>query len=457
MDKVTEYLTARPEGASAEEIAREALGLKGAVGPVASQVIRAAAETDPRITQAAGGLWTLREVSEEKCLRDGTYVTVVSRELPDGTLEITVTRVTFDGMALTESYLVPRGRSEAAGCELNRLEGQIQGAVPGGFRFATTRRRLNQVSRLQIGRDALPQGLCLSKLARRCFPDQTIRSCSDISNALGLAYVEPPDSEAMSKLQADLFLGLLERFEAREIYSLDAVREDLRPMVAAVDFEAFAFDEDYLDDLPACPGVYVMRDTDGKVIYVGKSVHLRDRVRTYFARRTEREEKTRKILDRIWTVEVQEVGSDLEAQILEARLIEATRPEFNTQVEVHERKDVSERAPFLIVLPSADHESVEVFCTRSDRGILPVRVRKDLTDWEEGWARLSAFLAEPASDLEPDEVAAHRILKGWVERNREKVNLIDVGDAGESAQLKRLVESHIREADDDDWEKVWRI
>ena len=201
-----------------------------------------------------------------------------------------------------------------------------------------------------------------------------------------------------------------------------------------------------------------MRDVDGKVIYVGKSIHLRDRVRTYFAKRSERATKTLKILDRIWTVEVEEVGSELEALILEARLIQATRPEFNTQQDIHERgEDAEKRDPFLVILPSSDVGSVELFCVRPDREICRVSVRKDMTDWATGWSRIDGFLKGDPDELEPAELAAHRILQSWIHRNVEKVNLIDVVGAGESDNLRRLLEEHIREADDEAWEKVWRV
>jgi hypothetical protein len=456
MDKVSEYLAARPEGATAEDIAREALGLTGAVGGVASSVIRAAAETDPRITEVDGGLWALRNATQSKRLRERAYVVIASREQPDGALGVGVTRVTFAGDLTTESFVIPRGRSESGVTEFNRLQGLVTNAEVGGFRFSTTRSSVNQISRLQVGRTCLSQGLCLSKLARRCYPDQKIRSCADVAEALGLSYVEPPDTTSASEQQATLLLGLLEQFEARDINTIEGVLEDLRPMVTAVDFEAFAFDETYLDDLPECPGVYVMRDVDGKVIYVGKSVHLRDRVKTYFAKRSEREEKTLKILDRIWTVEVQEVGSELEALMLEARLIQATQPEFNKQVEVHER-GVSDRPPYVLVLPSADPESVELFCVRSDLEIGTVRTRKDLADWGEGWSSLNDYFSREAAELNDSDLAAHRILAGWLQQNGEKINLIDLGDAGATENLKGILEAHIRDADDAAWEKVWRI
>lgn len=458
MDRLTEYLEARPEGASAEEIAREALGLKGAVGPVAQQVVRAAAEADARIAEVGEGRWAIREAPVERGLRTTPYAVLHVGRPDDGSLTVTVTRVTFKGADEVTSFTLGTERNGAATASVQALRDLLEGTVPAAYRFAGARDAVNRATRFLAGREGVGAGLCLARLARRAFPRRPIRNCIDIADALGLSYVDGADPVSAVRAQGELLLGLLERFEARDVDTIEALGEDLQPTVTAVDFEAFAFDEAYLDDLPAGPGVYVMRDADGQVIYVGKSIHLRDRVKTYFAKRSEREEKTLKILERIWTVEVETVGSELEALILEARLIQATRPEFNKQVDVHERgSGETGRGPFLLVLPSADPDSVELFCVRPDRPIARTRVRKDLADAAEAWSWVDGFFDGETVEIDDVERAGHHILDGWMTRNGPKVNMIGVDDAGDRENLRRLVEGHVRAADDDGWEKVWRV
>ncbi|MBS12487.1 MAG: hypothetical protein CME19_12885 [Gemmatimonadetes bacterium] len=454
MDRVTQFLSDRPQGATAEEIAREALGLKGAVGPVAAQVIRAASEEDPRIVEERDGLWVFREKGGDRRLRETTYVIVASRDRDDGAVEFGIVRATFDGIDSVETYTVEPGAAESAVRVIEQLSTSIGACLPSGFRLSSARRRLNGMARLYIGRTIVPSGICIARLARRCFRNVRIRSSADVAEALGLPYFEPSSIEEDVKTQTDLLLGLLEQYESRGLDTIDSVLDELRPTLTDVDFEAFTFDEAYLDDLPTDPGVYVMRDAEGKVIYVGKSVHLRDRVKTYFSRRSEREQKTLRILERIWTVELEVVGSELEAMILEARLIQATRPEFNKQVAIHDRGKPDD-APFVLVLPSADRESVELLCVRPDAPIGTVRVRKDLADWEDGWSELKQCLAY-VPEVDEDEVA-RKIVWGWIDRNREKVNLVRPEDVGEALELKRVLADHISDTTDEAWEKVWRI
>ena len=86
--------------------------------------------------------------------------------------------------------------------------------------------------------------------------------------------------------------------------------------------------EEELKKLPAKPGVYIMRDKTDTVIYVGKAVILRNRVRQYFRKnnKTARIEKMVSLIDHF---EYIVVGSEDEALILECNLIKKYRPRFN--------------------------------------------------------------------------------------------------------------------------------
>lgn len=86
-----------------------------------------------------------------------------------------------------------------------------------------------------------------------------------------------------------------------------------------------------LDALPAKPGVYLMRDVCDRVIYVGKAVNLRARVRSYFHASAQHTAKVRRLVGEVQDVEVIVTDSELEALILEANLIKRYRPRFNVR------------------------------------------------------------------------------------------------------------------------------
>ena len=92
-----------------------------------------------------------------------------------------------------------------------------------------------------------------------------------------------------------------------------------------------------LDTLPTKPGCYIMRNAATEVIYVGKAVNLRNRVRSYFQDRSDQDRKTSKLVTQIHDLEWIVVGSELEALILEMNLIKRYRPRFNVRLKDDKR------------------------------------------------------------------------------------------------------------------------
>lgn len=84
-----------------------------------------------------------------------------------------------------------------------------------------------------------------------------------------------------------------------------------------------------LPHLPDGPGVYLWKDVDGQVLYVGKAKRLRSRVRSYWAQDHEASPKTRGLLRKVRDLETIVVPTEAHALILEATLIKEYRPRFN--------------------------------------------------------------------------------------------------------------------------------
>lgn len=81
--------------------------------------------------------------------------------------------------------------------------------------------------------------------------------------------------------------------------------------------------------LPDKPGVYLMKDEHGRIIYVGKAVNLKNRVRSYFQSGKNHSAKVRAMVARIVDLEYIVTGSEMEALILECNLIKKHRPKYN--------------------------------------------------------------------------------------------------------------------------------
>lgn len=92
-----------------------------------------------------------------------------------------------------------------------------------------------------------------------------------------------------------------------------------------------------LATLPAKPGCYIMKNKEGVIIYVGKAINLKNRVRSYFHADSSHDEKTRRLVQNIADLEWIVVGSELEALILEMNLIKKHRPKYNIRLKDDKR------------------------------------------------------------------------------------------------------------------------
>ncbi len=111
---------------------------------------------------------------------------------------------------------------------------------------------------------------------------------------------------------------------------------------------------------PAAPGVYLMKDAEGRVIYVGKAKNLRNRTSTYFTKAAAEEHRTAELVKHIADIDFIAADSEVDALLMEARLVKDIQPRFNTDL-----KD-DKSFPYLQIRIREDYPRVEF--TRKPRG-----------------------------------------------------------------------------------------
>jgi excinuclease ABC subunit C len=121
--------------------------------------------------------------------------------------------------------------------------------------------------------------------------------------------------------------------------------------------------ERQLKGLPAKPGVYLFRDGQGEVLYVGKAKSLRPRVRSYFQRTPDTRAQIAQLPARVEDVEVIVTGTEAEALHLEQNLVKRHRPPFNIRL----RDDKS--FPYIAVTVEDDYPRVMFTRERHRRGV----------------------------------------------------------------------------------------
>ena len=122
--------------------------------------------------------------------------------------------------------------------------------------------------------------------------------------------------------------------------------------------------ESRLRKLPAKPGVYLLRDDRGDVLYIGKAKSLRPRVRSYFQQGGPGRATIRQLPERVADVEVIVTGSEVEALHLEQNLVKRHRPPFNVRL----RDDKS--FPYIAVTVEDEYPRVMFTRERHRRGVV---------------------------------------------------------------------------------------
>ncbi|MFO0961196.1 MAG: excinuclease ABC subunit UvrC [Isosphaeraceae bacterium] len=115
--------------------------------------------------------------------------------------------------------------------------------------------------------------------------------------------------------------------------------------------------------LPNAPGVYLLKDAQGRVLYIGKARNLRARAGSYFQKGAEADPRIRDWIGQVVTVDFLEAASEVDALLAEARLIKDIQPKYNKDL----RDDKS--FPYLQVTTGEDFPRVNFTREPLDRGV----------------------------------------------------------------------------------------
>jgi DNA polymerase III subunit epsilon len=198
--------------------------------------------------------------------------------------------------------------------------------------------------------------LCTLRLSRRLMPGLPSYKLDSLCAALGFTFVQQhragPDAEAT----LSVFEHLLQLAMGRGLESVAALAKlQLQPVMRKR--RKGRVDEAQVASLPTGPGVYLLKDVFGQVVYVGKSVNVRQRVRTHLRPKgtacSPGQPRLRRRLPHIADVEAIETNSELEALLLESKLVKRYLPEANSLLRDYRdypfiKLDLRERHPRLV-------------------------------------------------------------------------------------------------------------
>jgi len=209
-------------------------------------------------------------------------------------------------------------------------------------------------------------------------------------------------------------------------------------------------------ELPRRPGVYLFRDDDGELIYVGKAKSLRERVRSYFRAEARQDPRLRRLVGDIAAVETILAGSEAEALLLESTLIRENTPRYNLQLRddksyPYVKVTVQEPFPRVLVTRRLESDGSRYFGpftnVKSMRRALRL-IKSTFTVRSCDWPLPERGPDRPCLDYHIDQCKAPCV--GWQSQQdyREMIDQILEILAGRTASLRSRIEREMREASD---------
>jgi excinuclease ABC subunit C len=127
-------------------------------------------------------------------------------------------------------------------------------------------------------------------------------------------------------------------------------------------------------NFPDSPGVYLMKDASGKIIYIGKAISLKKRVRSYFQRSRNRDPKINLLLSNIRDIDFVKTKSEAQALILEAGLIKKNYPRYNIELRDDKSypfiKVTHEEFPTIMIVRPRKKDNAEYFGAYTSASLL---------------------------------------------------------------------------------------
>jgi len=200
-------------------------------------------------------------------------------------------------------------------------------------------------------------------------------------------------------------------------------------------------------DAPATPGVYVLKDDEERPIYVGKAVNLRRRLRAHFAGRRWRAIGPE--MSRVAGAEWIQVGSELEALLRESALIHELKPAVNVQTGAPalRTRDVPRALvrDVVVLVPSAEADSVELVAARADGGWMIQRTRRSGADLAVHTQRLMRFFRSVLPRRGQESPALAPIVFSWLARRGQSATRIDLRDVRDARELRARLTALVRD------------
>ncbi len=178
------------------------------------------------------------------------------------------------------------------------------------------------------------RALCTVRLARRLLPKQLKKNLGDLAAYFGIPITERHRAKGDCQATVGVLHKLIEI--AQEKHRIEHLEELLSLQYKALRVfkrepkHIRTLRETLLPKLPEQPGVYFFYSEQGELLYIGKSKNLKSRVSSYFTDTEHKADKVKELVMYVRKIDCRTTGSELEALLLESKLIKLHKPRYNT-------------------------------------------------------------------------------------------------------------------------------
>jgi DNA polymerase III subunit epsilon len=352
--KLHAFLTERPAGADARELMGLLFSGGGSDPELGARIVHGLIGEDPNFAfDAESQLWSLsRSATLRVPLDEADFVvvdleTAAPRPSPDAIIEIGAYRMrgrrivdSFESL-LRPSVPIPRFVAKLTSItdEMVAQAPLIKDVLPtfraflGEAVLVAHNAQFDQSFldfefRRLFGIGLLNPLLCTLRMSRSLLPSLKRRRLDLLAEYFGLSTAGRHRGLGDARMAAELLSIFLEMSEKAGICRLDRLLDRHARSPAGRRLERHIAPET-IAAMPRSPGVYLMRNNRGDLLYVGKAVRLRDRVASYFNAGAGVTAKSAELVSHVWAIETRLTRSALEAALLEARLIREFKPPYN--------------------------------------------------------------------------------------------------------------------------------
>jgi DNA polymerase-3 subunit epsilon len=377
-EKLHAFLRERPGGADAHELAGLLFRGLGSDPELTARLIHGLLGRDPNFHHDdATGMWSLREAASWRVPLDEAPFVVVDLETTGGRVApgsiIEIGAYRMRGRRILEPFAslirprmaVPRFITGLTSITNEMLEDAppietvlpafrefIDGAVIVAHNAQFDRSFLDFEFRRLFGIGLLNPVLCTVRMARRLLPSLKRRRLDLLAEHFGLSTEGRHRGLGDARMAAELFSIMLEIVAQMGLDRLDRLLDHHGRGAAGRRIERHVPPE-VIAAIPREPGVYLMRNERGELLYVGKAACLKERVASYFNSGVNA--KTAELVSHVWAIETRVARSSLAAALTEARLIREHKPPYNRMLKSAApawiiRLDLNDRFPRLQVV-----------------------------------------------------------------------------------------------------------